>query len=183
MWVTTHACSLVLEKLHSLPPGWAMSILLAAPTPAARSVYGIRIHEVVFFVFFGALHTSGGFRGTRVGAEELLLWRTGPNPRTTENRPFMLCFYSSLIAIIVLFSFSLILCHALRRGPICSLVVFNSCRAPLAQPNILFSLISFSSAAHLLRSQISLSCFAQDGRSKKIGNRRGPAEQVARQTP
>mgnify|MGYP001180549538 CR=1 FL=1 len=44
------------------------------------------------FVFFGALHTSGGFRGTRVGAEELLLWRTGPNPRTTENRPFMLCF-------------------------------------------------------------------------------------------
>ena len=55
-----------------------MSVLLAAPTLAARSVNGIRIDEVLSLSSFGALHTSGGFRGTRVGAEELLLWRTGP---------------------------------------------------------------------------------------------------------
>ena len=59
---------------------------------------------------------------------------------------------------------------------------FNLAARPFrAQPNILFSFISLSYAAHPSRNPIS--CFTQNVRSKKIGRRRGPAEQVARQTP
>ena len=75
------------------------------------------------------------------------------------------------------------LCHALLAGRLNTFVtvlflprVFNA-----AQPNTLFSLIHYSLPRISRAAQYLV--VTQNARSKKIGKRRGPAEQVARQTP
>ena len=77
-------------------------------------------------------------------------------------------------------AFTIAACHHSSRSSrhfACMLIL--AARPFRAQHNVLFSLISLFFAAHPLRSPISF--YAQNGCSKKIGKRRGPAEQVARQ--
>ena len=89
----------------------------------------------------------------------------GTDPCTTEDHPLSVFAIALSLLIIKCFVTVLFLPRA-----------FNA-----ARPNILFSFISLSFAALPSRSPISF-C-AQNNCSKKIGKRRAPAEQVARQTP
>ena len=113
---------------------------------------------IVAVVVFSQLHKMGVS-----GAHGLVprndLWCTGPSPRTAEDHPLS-CFACCHCCLQLLFLFSLSSFYATRlwRSPIFSLTVLDLCRAPLAQPNILFSLnLVILSATYYCRSPIS--CF------------------------
>ena len=106
----------------------------------------------------------------------------GTDPCTTEDRPFSIFVVCFAIALLVVHHS--MLCHALlAEWPnTLSLCLFLPHALNAARPNILFSLIRqcmsmlrSSGAAHYF---IVFIC----NRQKKIGKRRAPAEQAARQT-
>ena len=100
----------------------------------------------------------------------------GTDPCTTEDHPLSCClFLNNLFTSFALLAMLIAQLKTLR-------LHVNSCHAPFPRTaQYLFSLISLSFAALPSRSPISF-C-AQNNCSKKIGKRRAPAEQVARQTP
>ena len=102
------------------------------------------------------------------------LWCTGPTRAPLKIHHYQL-FYFSMILIT-----SLALPRSSRSSRHFACYVNLAARLFRAQPNILFSFIHYSMPRISHAAQYLV--VTQNGRSKKIGKRRGPAEQVARQT-